>query len=248
MIDLERDGDVFILTMNAGENRWNTTFARAFDAALDEVEASTGPAALVTASASEKFFSNGLELDWLSVEGEHPGGDRRVFGAEAMALFGRMITFPMPTVCAVNGHAFGAGLMIALCHDLRVMREDRGYLCANEVELGMTIPEPELALFRHKMPMDAFFQTVLHARRWSGADALQAGIVQQVTDLENILDASLQRAQALAHLGAHRENMAWMKERVYGENASINRADGPAYMLRNPSLYAPGPDAATRAR
>ena len=248
MIELEREGDVFILTMNAGENRWNTTFARAFDAALDEVEASTGPAALVTASSSEKFFSNGLDLDWLSVEGEHPGGDRRVFGAEAMALFGRMITFPLPTVCAVNGHAFGAGLMIALSHDLRVMREDRGYLCANEIELGMTIPEPELALFRHKMPVDAFFQTVLHARRWAGSDALKAGIVQQVTDLDNVLATSLERAQALAHLGAHRENMAWMKERVYGENASINNVHGPAYMLRNQSLYARGPEAAARAR
>ena len=56
MIDLERDGDVFTLTMNAGENRWNTTFVEAFDARLDEVEASTGAAALVTTSASEKFF------------------------------------------------------------------------------------------------------------------------------------------------------------------------------------------------
>ena len=56
IIQLERQGDVFTLTMNAGENRWNTTFVRAFAAALDEVEASSGPAALVTASASEKFF------------------------------------------------------------------------------------------------------------------------------------------------------------------------------------------------
>ena len=38
MIDLERDGDVFVLTMRDGENRWNTTFVRAFAEALDEVE------------------------------------------------------------------------------------------------------------------------------------------------------------------------------------------------------------------
>ena len=34
--------------MNAGENRWNTTFVREIANALDEVEASTGPAALIT--------------------------------------------------------------------------------------------------------------------------------------------------------------------------------------------------------
>ena len=48
MITLDRIGDVFTLTMNAGENRWNTTFVNALDDALNEVEASTGPAALVT--------------------------------------------------------------------------------------------------------------------------------------------------------------------------------------------------------
>ena len=96
MIDLQRDGDVFTLTMNAGENRWNTTFVTEFGAALDEVEASTGPAALVTASASEKFFSNGLDLDWLAAQGDHPGGDRKVFGAQFMELMGRLITFPVP--------------------------------------------------------------------------------------------------------------------------------------------------------
>ena len=146
-IQLEREGDVFIVSMTADENRWNTTFVRAFNAALDEIESSTDPVAMITASMDEKFFSNGLDLEWMAAQGEHPGGDRDVFGSEYMALCARLITFPVPTVAAVNGHAFGAGFMIALCHDLRIMREDRGYLCANEVEIGMTIPEPELALF-----------------------------------------------------------------------------------------------------
>ena len=158
MIDLERDGEIFTMTMDDGENRWNTTFVREIAAALDEVEASEGPAALVTVSASEKFFSNGLDLEWLSADGEHRGGDRTVFGAEFMALMGRLITLEVPTVCAINGHAFGAGFMAALCHDVRIMRNDRGFICANEMQLGMRIPTPELALFRHKIPMNAFFR------------------------------------------------------------------------------------------
>jgi len=241
VIKVDKEGDVFVLTMAAGENRWNTTFVRAFDKALDEVEASEGPAALVTASESPKFFSNGLDLEWLSSSGEHPGGDRAAFGPEAMALFGRMITFPMPTVAALNGHAFGAGLMIALCHDVRVMREDRGYLCANEMELGMTIPEPELALFRHKMPADAFFQTVLLARRWSGPEAREAGIVQGLAPEGGVKERAVEQAQVLTRLGAHRENMAWMKEHTYGKNAALNGVNGPAHMLRNASQYASGP-------
>ena len=74
IIKLERQGDVFTLTMNAGENRWNTTFVRAYAEALNEVEASEGPV-LVTASASEKFYSNGLDLAWVQ-DPRHPRGWR----------------------------------------------------------------------------------------------------------------------------------------------------------------------------
>ena len=238
---LDRHGDVFVLTMADGENRWTTAATREFDRVLDDVEASDGPAALVTASDDPKFFSNGLDLEWIRSKGEHPGGDRRVFSAEIMTLFARVITFPMPTLCAINGHAFGAGFMIALCHDERIMREDRGFLCANEVELGMTIPEPELALFRHKMPRPAFHQTVLLARRWSGPDALSAGIVQQVTDQTANLATAIERAQSLAHLAKNRSGFRWMKEHVYGENAAINGVHGPAHMLRNSEQYAHRP-------
>ena len=237
MIDLERQGEVFVLTMNDNENRWNTTFVRAFSNALDTVQASTGPAALVTRSASDKFFSNGLDLAWLRESGDPPGGDRGVFGAEFMTLMARIVTFPVPTVCAINGHAFGAGFMAALCHDVRLMRVDRGFACANEVEIGMVIPEPELALFRHKLPMNVFFETVQLARRWTGPDALAAGIVQQVQPVETLTSAAIARAAELARLGANRDVYGRMKESIYGEHAAINGVHGPAWMLRNSQLY-----------
>ena len=237
MIDLNREGDVFVLRMDEGENRWNTSFVRAIDEALDEVTASEGAAALVTTSANEKFFSNGLDLEWVQSSGDHPGGDRQVFGAEFMALMARIITLPVPSVCAVNGHGFGAGFMAALCHDERVMREDRGFLCANEIAIGMTIPVPELALFRHKMPADAFTQSVLLARRWTAPDALAAGIVQEAAPFESVERRAIERAAALAPLGANRENMQWMKEAIYGEDAAINGKDGAAHMLRHPADF-----------
>jgi enoyl-CoA hydratase/carnithine racemase len=237
MINLTREGAVFTLTLNDGENRWNTTFVREFARALDEVEASSGPAALVTTSANAKFFSNGLDLEWMQSTGAHRGGDRTVFAGEFMALMGRLITLPIPTVCAINGHAFGAGLMAALCHDVRIMREDRGFACANEMQLGMAIPRPELALFRHKIPMNAFYETVQLARRWTGPAALAAGIVQQVASAENLLNVAMQRAIELAPLGANRKVFGDQKETLFGENAVINGPHGAAYMLAHSADY-----------
>ena len=123
MINLEKHEEVFTLTMDAGENRWNTTFVREIAKALDEVEASEGPAALITTSSSDKFYSNGLDLAWVQAPDEHPeAGDRVAFGDEFMKVMSRLITFPVPTIAAINGHAFGAGFMATLCHDVRVMR------------------------------------------------------------------------------------------------------------------------------
>ena len=238
MVNLEKEGDVFTMILDSGENRWNTSFVRELNATLDAVLNSTGPAALVTASASEKFFSNGLDLGWIQNPKDFPAaGDRGVFASEFMSLMARLITLPIPSVCAVNGHAFGAGFMAAMCHDVRFMRQDRGFMCANELEIGMTIPTPELALFRHKMPRHVFHKTVQLAHRWSGPAALQAGIVDGVSSLDGLLELAQKRAADLAPLGANRENFGGQKERLYGENAAINEVHGPAHMLRNAQLY-----------
>ncbi|WP_422021839.1 enoyl-CoA hydratase/isomerase family protein [Pyruvatibacter mobilis] len=238
MIQLDRQDSVFTLTMDAGENRWNTAFVREFGKALDEVEASTGPAALVTRSTDAKFFSNGLDLDWVQDPDAHPeGGDRDVFGGEFMALMGRIITLPVPTICAINGHAFGAGFMSALCHDIRIMREDRGFICANEMQIGLKIPSPELALFRHKLPANAFFETVQFARRWTGPDAQAAGVVQHVAALETLPELAHQLAQQMAPLGANRELFGDQKERLFGENAILNSPHGAAHLLKHSADY-----------
>ena len=220
--------------MDAGENRWNTTFVREFAKALDEVEKDDGPGALVTRAKDPKFFSNGLDLDWIKNPAAHPkGGDKDVFGEEFMFLMGRMITLPIPSICSINGHAFGAGFMLSLSHDVRIMREDRGFICANEMQLGMKIPRPELALFRHKIPANSFFETVQLSKRWTGPAALGAGIVQSIGAAEELDEMAFQKATELAPLANDRENFGAQKEMLFGENAAINLEHGPAHMLKN---------------
>ena len=234
MITLEKKDSIYYLTMDAEENRWNTTFVRDITEALDEIENDEGPGALITSSTNPKFFSNGLDLDWMQTPENHlDGGDREVFGEEFMFLMGRVITLPIPTVCAINGHAFGAGFMFALSHDIRIMREDRGFLCANEMQLGLPIPRPELALFKHKVPANAFFETVQLSKRWTGSDALNAGIIQGVSSLEELPEVAQNKATELAPLANNRKNFGHQKEMLYGENAAINLSHGPAHMLKN---------------
>ena len=234
MIDLQKKDSIYLLTMDAGENKWNTAFTREFAKALDQIEKDDGPGALVTTASDSKFFSNGLDLDWIQSPKDYPErGDSKVFGEEAMYLFGRIITLPIPTICAINGHAFGAGFMLALSHDVRIMRKDRGFLCANEIQLGMSIPRPELALFRHKIPANSFFETVQLSKRWTGPAALEAGIIQSVESMDDLTKIAIAKAEELAPLATDRKNFGYQKEMLYGENAAINLNHGPAHMLKN---------------
>jgi Delta3-Delta2-enoyl-CoA isomerase len=68
---LDRQNDVFVLDLGDSENRFHPDWIAAVQTALDEVEKAGDSCALVTA-ATGRFFSNGLDLEWL---GANP--DRR---------------------------------------------------------------------------------------------------------------------------------------------------------------------------
>ncbi len=114
MIDLQRKDAVCVLTTQAGENRFNRSFLTALNEALDTVESADGPAALVTVGEG-KFYSNGLDLEWLPAQQPDLIDS---FLADFERLFARLLAFPMITVAALNGHVFPGGAMFSLSHDL----------------------------------------------------------------------------------------------------------------------------------
>jgi enoyl-CoA hydratase/carnithine racemase len=229
LLSLSRTDDgVFILCMLAPEhnndNRWTLPFSRAmhlaFDAIEEALEGDPGPAALITCSGSSKFYSNGIDPDWLMSTGRagDPNQELKMWNDLTMTAFARPLLLPIPTVAAIGGHCFGAGLMFALGCDHRLMREDRGFLCAPEVAIGIEIPDPELVLFKHAMPVQAFHDTVLSARRWSGADALANGLVGELCSPKALFEESLAMATRLATLGGskghRRQTLGRMKAKT----------------------------------
>ena len=46
----------------------------------------------------------------------------------------------MPTMAIVSGHAFAGGMLLALAHDFRTMRSDKGFMCLSELNLDLPVP------------------------------------------------------------------------------------------------------------
>jgi enoyl-CoA hydratase/carnithine racemase len=194
-IDLRREGPVWVLTMGEGENRFNRSFLDALNGALDEVERSSGPAALVTTGGQEKFYSNGLDLAWLSGDGASEGG---AFISAVLKFLGRVMAFPLPTVAAINGHAFAAGGMLAFAHDFRVMRADRGFICFNEIDIKFPLAPGMTALIKSRLNMATCRDMILTGARIGGADAHQRGIVDEAVAAADVLPRAIARGAALA--------------------------------------------------
>ncbi|HEY2775487.1 MAG TPA: enoyl-CoA hydratase-related protein [Candidatus Binatia bacterium] len=209
--DLSRDGDVFVLRMTSGENRFNPGFIAAMNRALDEVENSRGAAALVTVGEG-KFYSNGLDLDWLSQQ-EHSVSMQ--FIATVLHLFARIIALPVATCAAMNGHAFAGGAMLALAHEWRVMRSDRGFFCLPELDLGMPLVLGMRTLIREKIGVRAYRDTVLTGGRLGADDCLRIGIVDQVAAEAEVLPAAVERLRPLA--GKNRDACRVLKRGLYAE-------------------------------
>lgn len=196
MIDLEREGDVFVLRMRGGENRFSAPFLDAFEAALEEVEKSPGPAALVT-TGEGKLYSNGLDMPTLAAAAESgPGGVGAVL-ARVHRLFARVLAFPRVTVAAINGHAFAGGLMLALAHDLRVMRTDRGYACLPEIDLRLNLQPAMTALVQAKLRKQVAHEAVVTGRRYGAGDALARGIVDEVAGESEVVPRAIALAEEL---------------------------------------------------
>lgn len=219
MPHLSRDGDVWLLNLGGGENRLSPSWVGEVSGLIGEVAGADGARALVTC-ADGKFWSTGLDLDWLFA---HPDAAED-FLRDVHELLARVLVLPVPTVAAVQGHAFAAGAMLARCHDQVVMRADRGYWCLPEVDLGLPFSAGMNALLRARLPVRAAHEAMTTGRRYGGTDAVAAGIADVATGAGQVVAtatgvAAPLTAKAGPALGA-------IKELLYGDVVTALRT-GP---------------------
>lgn len=201
------DGNVHVLQFDDGENRFSPEFLQAANDALDKLEQETG--ALVT-TGTGKYFSNGLDLDWLG-----QNGDKFVsYLGDVHALYTRFLTLPLPTIAALNGHAFAGGGMLALTHDFVVMREDRGWFCLPEVDLGMSFTAGMSALIQSRLSKATAHEAMITGRRYTAPEAIAAGIAQRSAPEDEVLPAAIDWARTFAAKDG--KNVAKIRKDMYG--------------------------------
>ncbi|KAK9475610.1 ClpP/crotonase-like domain-containing protein [Lipomyces japonicus] len=176
--------DYYLLTFKfAPDNRLTTRSIGAFMRALDVVEQNLlpeNPLPLVTTSAILKFYSNGLDLEAATTV---PG----FWDDTLYPFFKRLLTFPTPCIALINGHAFAGGLMVAMCQDYRIMNPKRGFLCLNELDLGVGLKAPMASIFRDKVGKPQMLRKlVLESARFTATEAVTNNLVDATGELDSV--------------------------------------------------------------
>ena len=188
MPQLHRDGPVWIIDFGADENRYSPDFLDQVEVFLDELVADREPAALVT-TATGKFFSNGLDLAWVQAHPEQ----FLTYVHRVERLLARLLTLPVPTVAAINGHAF--------------------FFCLPEVDIRIPFSVGMSALVQSKLTPRSAVDAMTTGRRYGAADALAAGVVDAVHSEDELLPAAIALATSLA--GKDRMTLGTIKERMF---------------------------------
>jgi enoyl-CoA hydratase/carnithine racemase len=203
---------VSVLDLGDDENRFSPDWLQRIHSFLDGV----GDALVTTGGG--KFYSNGLDLEWLTAHGDQAAG----YVAEVQELFARVLTLPVPTVAAINGHAFGAGAMLAMAHDFRVMRSDRGYFCFPETDINIPFTPGMAALIQGKLTPAAAIASMTTGRRFGGPEAAEIGLVDEVAAEGAVVKVARERVRASA--GKDRGTLGAIKATMFAPAVAALRA------------------------
>ena len=215
MTSTERVDGVLVIHLGDGPNNVDVALLDALEAALDETAADESVLGIVTVGDG-KAYSQGYDLELF---GTMEGFALQAFIDRSVVLLARFLTAPVPTVAALNGHAFGWGAMFALAHDQRVQRADRGWLCLPEVDLGLQFHPLQLSLIQAKLTSAAVSESILAARRWDADAALSAGVIDARAAEADVVRAAVDLA--LARSGKARDIVAALKGDLYASTLEL---------------------------
>lgn len=151
------------------------------------VLADAGNVRVVVLGSEGKSFSAGADLNWMKRMVDYSLEDNLADSRKLSALMHGLDTLPCPTVCRVQGAAFGGAVGLAACCDV-VIASEKARFCLSEVRIGLSpaviSPYVQRALGERQMRRFALTAEVMDA-----ATALNLGLAHQVVAPDALNDA-----------------------------------------------------------
>ena len=194
-VRLEKDGGVGVIVLDRPPaNAYDYDFLRELGSAIDDARVDDAIRAVVVTSGSEKFFSAGADLKAFEAGSPRRRSMTALLGHEVLR---KMENTPLIFVAAINGHAYGGGLELALACDIRFAWEGDYRMGLSEVNLGLFPGNGGTQRLPRLVGLARGLDMIVHGTTVTPAQAKEIGLVDRMFP-----DAAALRQGALDYAGA----------------------------------------------
>mmetsp|Transcript_7497 Transcript_7497/g.8189 ORF Transcript_7497/g.8189 Transcript_7497/m.8189 type:complete len:236 (+) Transcript_7497:30-737(+) len=213
LFELTQEGRIYTLTMCKDDNRITKRFLDEINTILDHLDATEEPIILVLASRHPTIFCNGFDIDELMKDPE-------VLTARLGMLGFRILAASYVTIAMINGHAYAGGAYLAISCDYKVMRKERGYICFNEGEIGLKIPQPlyDFSLSA-RISVSVIHELAALCSKFTAEEAVTRGIIQTAVTQNDLKRVTYDIAGRFAERNLSRKVLKETKMLLYREQA-----------------------------
>lgn len=155
-------------------------------------------------------FSAGVDTKAFAAYSE---SQRRQLFDEITAMTEALMAITVPVVAAVNGHAMGGGLVLALCADYRIATHAEAKFGLTEAKAGIAFPAGPAAVISHELSPNLLRRLSLSSCIVDADLLLREGVFDEVVAVDELADTAVQKAESLAKQPAFAE----VKQQVRGE-------------------------------
>lgn len=204
-------GDVATVTVSneAKLNALTTSMLVELDALFTSLEIDEDVRAVILTGAGPKAFCCGADIsEWGPLT---PRDFARFWVRNGHRVFDRIARFSKPTIGAINGHAFGGGLELAACCDIRVMTH-RSTLALPEAKVGIVPGWSGTQRLVRLLPEPVIKEMALFGRRITAERAYYLGFAAELAD--DALDEATKLAAALGDVSPRANDIA--KAMIHG--------------------------------
>lgn len=199
LILYEQRGGIGLITFNRPEahNALNAAMVEEFQSLLEHLEKDETIRVLILTGSGEKSFISGSDVRELKERTPLSGVKQSQF---RQRLLTRMEQLPIPSIAAINGYAFGAGLEIAMSATLRVASE-KAKMGQLEVNLGIIPGAGGIHRLARLIGMGRAAELILTGKVIDATEAYRMGLVNQVVSHDSLLPECEKMAQTIMEKG-----------------------------------------------
>jgi len=198
-IQCELKSGVLVITINRPDklNSLNKQTIEELHETLLEAENQKEIAAVIITGAGQKAFVAGADIaEMVNKTSE----EAEAFSLRGQNTFKGFSTISVPVIAAINGFALGGGLELALACDFRIAASTAKF-GQPEVNLGLIPGYAGTQRLPRLIGMGDALYMLTTGEMLTAADALRIGLVQKVTEPDQLIDEVLRIAAVIASRG-----------------------------------------------